>query len=95
MKVIDDSHDAVFMNPLSRVTAPVWARSFEMSMPRSPSVPTTMGNSVSSLPMRSTADGSFMRCSSWSAGQRTPQRPNAFRSAHAPTVSRWRWLNAT
>ena len=44
-----------------------------MSIPRSPSVPTTMGNSVSSLPMRSTADGSLMlcSCSSWSAGQRT------------------------
>src|SRR3954452_6622352 len=31
-----------------------------MSIPRSPSVPTTMGSSVSSLPMRSTAGGSLI-----------------------------------
>src|SRR5689334_22208087 len=60
MKVIADSHDAVLTNPLSRVTAPVCARSLEMSIPRSPSVPTIMGNSVSSLPMRSTAGGSLI-----------------------------------
>src|SRR6478752_7638616 len=60
MKVIDDSHDAVFMKPLSSVTAPVLARSLEMSIPRSPSVPTIMGSSVSSLPMRSTAGGSLI-----------------------------------
>ena len=61
MNVIADSHEAVFTKPLSRVTVPVFARSFEMSMPRSPSVPTTMGSSVSSVPMRSTADGSLIR----------------------------------
>ena len=60
MNVIADSHEAVFTKPLSRVTTPVLARSFEMSMPRSPSVPTTMGSSVSSAPMRSTADGSLI-----------------------------------
>src|SRR3954451_14376706 len=60
MKVIADSHEAVLTKPLSSVTTPVLARSLEMSIPRSPSVPTTMGSSVSSLPMRSTAGGSLI-----------------------------------
>ena len=81
MKVIDDSHDAVFMKPLSRVTAPVWARSLEMSIPRSPSVPTIMGSSVSSLPMRSTAGASLISWLLLVRKQRTRRRGSHFRSA--------------
>src|SRR5438876_883923 len=36
MKVIADSHAAVFTNPLSSVTAPFLLRSFDMSIPCSP-----------------------------------------------------------
>src|SRR5882672_2778943 len=46
MKVIALLHDPVLPYPGSRVMAPVWARSFWMSMPTSPSVPTVTGRSM-------------------------------------------------
>src|SRR5215212_6844190 len=81
MKVIADSHDAVFTKPLSSVTAPVLARSLETSIPRSPSVPTIMGRSVSSLPMRSTAGASLISWLLLVRKQRTRRRGSPLRLA--------------
>src|SRR5713101_825166 len=60
MNVIADSQDAVFMKALSSVTAPVCARSFAMSSPRSPSEPTTTGSSISRAPSCRTAGDSLI-----------------------------------
>src|ERR1700693_2985562 len=49
-KVIALSVEAVFMKAGSRVTRPVLARRLVMSMPRSPSVPSTTSRSSSCLP---------------------------------------------
>src|SRR5215471_5799545 len=60
MKVIADSHDAVFTNALSSVTSPLWPRSFAMLTAVSPSVPTTIGSSYSRSPRRRIAGGSLI-----------------------------------
>src|SRR5262249_20160146 len=61
---------------------PVCARSFEMSIPCSPSVPTIMGNSVSAPSMRSTADGSLIGLVPPDRRNRTRRRESPFMAAH-------------
>ena len=51
--------DPVFPYPGSNVTSPVWARSFWMSIPRSPSLPTTTSSSIVVSPQVKVADFSL------------------------------------